>query len=310
MKDKIIKVSLIIITTLILNIYFIDINNLSKKQSSSEIYITTPTTTSDIKTTFDDKTTSTKQTTNKTINNELEEYIKSVVACEMPALYNEEALKAQAIASRTYTLYENSNSKSTLKKDGQCSLTTDQMKDKWGDKINEYYKLISDAVDNTNNLVMKKNNQLFKSYYFSTSNGYTESSLAVFGEGDLVSVESSWDKTSKTFEVTENYTKDELIQKLGSFDNITITKRSKTNHVEEVMLDNKIMTGIKIRQLLNLRSTDFTINIIDNTYSITTYGYGHGVGMSQYGANELAKQGKNYSEILKYYYGNIEITTS
>ncbi len=252
--------------------------------------------------------TSNKTTITTKVNQEMETYIKSVVACEMPALYNEEALKAQAIASRTFAYYQKSIGNGTISKEDQCYLTEKEMQDKWGVDKDKYYKIISNAVDSTNNLVMKKNNRLFKSYYFSTSNGYTESSQAVFKEGDLVAVESIWDKTSTGYEVTTNFTKDEIISKLGIFDNIVILKRNNTNHVEQVLIDNKSITGVEFRQLLGLRSTDFDIDIIDGIYQITTRGYGHGVGMSQYGANQMAKQGKTYQEILKYYYGNIEIT--
>ena len=88
--------------------------------------------------------------------------------------------------------------------------------------------------------------------------------------------------------------------------NIGEIKRNNTNHVELVKVDNKEYTGIEFRKKLNLRSTDFEITINNDEYIFTTYGYGHGVGMSQYGASYLAKQGYNYEEILKYYYGNIE----
>lgn len=198
----------------------------------------------------------------------------------------------------------------TISKESQCYLTESEMNSKWGENKDKYYKLIAAAVDETSNLIMKKNNQMFKSYYFSTSNGYTENSITVFGDGDLKTVESIWDKTSKTYEVTTNFTKSELVSILGSFNDIEILKRNNTNRVEEVKIDNKIISGIEFRRLLGLRSADFTITKENDNYSITTYGYGHGVGMSQYGANELAKQGKTYKEILKYYYGNIEITFS
>lgn len=238
---------------------------------------------------------------------ELEEYIIKVVACEMPALYEVEALKAQAIASRTYALYQRDVNNVSLTKQDQCFNTEEEMKDKWQADYSLYYKKIKDAVMDTASLVMKIDNQLFKSFYFSTSNGYTEDSITVFKEGNIKSVSSLWDKENKNYEVKTNFTKDKLVNILGDFNKIEISKRSSTNHVEEVLVDKKSYSGIEFRKLLGLRSTDFIISIVDNVYEITTYGYGHGVGMSQFGANMLAKEEKTASEILKYYYGDIEI---
>lgn len=329
MKEKLIKSLLVSLTLVILISYFISLDKTSRKENQNEVVtITTTSTSSDIKNIEDITSTMvTKSTSSVTTNNittppttktittknstqELENYIKSVVACEMPALYNKEALKAQAIAARTYALYQKSIGSGTISKEDQCYLSEQEMKSKWASNKDKYYKLISDAVDETQNKVMKKDGRLFKSYYFSTSNGYTENSVTVFGDGDLVSVESIWDKTSTGYEVTTNFSKDDIIGKIGIFDNIIILKRNNTNHVEQVSIDSKVVSGVEFRKLLGLRSTDFDINIIDGTYAITTHGYGHGVGMSQYGANQLAKQGKSFNEILKYYYGNIEITTS
>lgn len=321
MKEKIVKLSIISLTLITLMAYFVNLNIISKKEDSKEpIKVTTNSTSSDVKdiddissgivTTYPSSTIPTTSANIKNSNQELENYIKSVVACEMPALYDKEALKAQAIAARTYALYQKSIGHGIISKEDQCYLSESEMKSKWENNKDKYYKLISDAVDATQDLVMKKNGRLFKSYYFSTSNGYTENSINVFGDGDLVSVESIWDKTSTGYETTTNFTKDDIVSKIGIFDNIVILKRNNTNHVEQVMIDSKVVSGIEFRKLLGLRSTDFDISIIDGTYAITTHGYGHGVGMSQYGANQLAKQGKSHQEILKYYYGDIEITTS
>lgn len=238
---------------------------------------------------------------------ELENYLVSVVSCEMPALYEQEALKAQAIASRTYALYQRDVNNVSLTKQDQCFYNEEEMKEKWGSDYEKYHSLIAAAVSDTESLVMTKNDSLFKSFYFSTSNGYTEDSMTVFKEGSLTSVSSEWDKENKNFEVKSYFEKNNLVSLLGEFNEIEVIKRSDTNHVEEVRIDDKVVTGIDFRKLLNLRSTDFIINEINGTYEITTYGYGHGVGMSQFGANMLAKDNKSYEEILKYYYGEIDL---
>ncbi len=242
-----------------------------------------------------------------TTDEELEKYLVSVVACEMPALYEIEALKAQAIASRTYALYQRDEKGVNLTNQDQCISTEEELKNKWNNNFANYKNRIEMAVNSTKGIVMKKDDKLFKSFYFSTSNGYTEDSVTVFKEGNITSVSSPWDKENKKYEVTNYFEKKDLINVLGSFSVIKITKRNSTNHVEEVTVDDRKYSGIEFRKLLNLRSTDFEINNINDTYEIKTRGYGHGVGMSQFGANMLAKQSKNYMEILKYYYGDIEL---
>ena len=238
----------------------------------------------------------------------IEEYLIGVVACEMPASFHEEALKAQAISARTYLYNElRKDSNKQLTDDDQCFNTVEEMKSKWNDEYEKYYKKISDAVKNTKDLVMNKDGSLFKSYYFSTSNGYTESSLTVFNEELLDSVESVWDKSANNYEVNTTFNKSDLENILGSFSKIEIISRNNTNHVEEIKVDDKTYTGIEFRKQLKLRSTDFTIKQDNEEFIITTKGYGHGVGMSQYGANYLANNNHTYQEILEYYYQNIEI---
>ena len=158
---------------------------------------------------------------------------------------------------------------------------------------------------------MTKDNKVFKSYYFAMSNGYTEDSITVFGDTTTKSVSSPWDnETLNKFIVSTEFTEEELKTKLNiteSIKNITITKTDKNNRVNEIKVNNIIYTGIEFRKKLNLRSTDFKVEQNDNKYIITTRGYGHGVGMSQYGANGMAKENYTYKEILEYYYQNIKI---
>ena len=242
----------------------------------------------------------------------LEEYIIGVVAGEMPASFHEEALKSQAVASRTYAMYKIENSKNLeTTTDDQVYITIDEMKTKWENDFDKYYKKITKAVKDTEGIVMKQNNKLFKSFYFAMSNGYTEDSLTVFGESNLESVSSPWDnETLNKFIVDTTFTKESLENLLNIKDikTLEIISRDKTNRVSKIKVNNKEFTGIEFRKLLTLRSTDFTITKDNDNYIITTKGYGHGVGMSQYGANGMAKENHTYEEILKYYYKDIEIT--
>ena len=249
-------------------------------------------------------------------NLELEEYIIGVVAGEMPASFEIEALKAQAIAARSYAMNKINTSNETydLVTDvtNQVYITTDEMKNKWQSEYDYYYEKIKNAVLETQGLVMKYNNEIISAYYFAMSNGSTEDVSLVFGESKdyLQSVDSSWDENVKNFTVETNIKKEEFCKKLDiSCDDIIIKdiKRSETNRVNEITINNKKFKGTEVRSLLNLRSTDFDIEI-NESIKITTKGYGHGDGMSQYGANEMAKNGSTYEEILKHYYNNIEIS--
>lgn len=250
------------------------------------------------------------QEVTKQVDETLENYIVGVVACEMPASYNEEALKAQAVAARSFAYYkmkkENFNEENLVTSTDQCYINDDAMKEKWGNTYDKYKTIITNVVKNTEGIIIKKNNDLFKTYYFSTSNGYTENGMTVFKSNDITSVSSPWDTGTSGYKRDTTFTKKELVEKLGDFTTIDILSRNKTNHVEKVHVGSKTYTGIEFRKLLGLRSTDFSVSIDGDNITITTFGYGHGVGMSQSGANELAKMSKDYKYILSYYYNTDE----
>ena len=252
---------------------------------------------------------------NEETNLDLEEYVVGVVAGEMPASFEIEALKAQAIAARSYALskIETSTESYDLVTDitNQVYITTEDMQEKWGEDYDFYYDKIKNAVAATKNLVMEYEGDVISAYYFAMSNGATEDVSLVFGEARdyLKSVDSSWDESVKNFSVTTTFTKEEFCSKLSiDCSNITIgaIDRSSTNRVNTIVINDKEFKGTTLRTLLGLRSTDFTIDIADDI-KITTKGYGHGVGMSQYGANEMAKNGASYEEILNHYYKDIDI---
>ena len=248
-------------------------------------------------------------------NIDLEDYVLGVVACEMPASFDIEALKAMAVAARTFALYKvttNSNYKlSTTTKD-QCYISVDKMKDRWNGSFDKNYNKIKSAVKSTDNQHMTYNDKVIIAFYFSISNGFTENCENVFSQklDYLKSVDSSWDKEYSYKEKTIKISVNEFLNKLGinssKIDNIKID-RSDTNRIKTITINNKTFKGTKVRSLLGLRSTDFDIEINNDEVSITTRGYGHGVGLSQYGANAMAKKGYKYDEILKYYYTGIDI---
>ena len=246
---------------------------------------------------------------------DIEEYLIGVVAGEMPASFNFEALKAQAIASRTFAYYK------ILTSDKDYDLTNDttsqvfinekQMHEKWKEDYSYYLERIQKSIKETKNMVLTYDNQVISSYYFSMSNGYTENSELVFNESKpyLKSVSSKEDISNNNYMVSQSISRDMFCQNLEIFcEKITINdvKRTESNRVDTIIINDKLFTGTDIRRKLNLRSTDFDIDIKEDI-TITTRGYGHGVGMSQYGANEMANEGYNYKDILYHYYQNTKI---
>lgn len=239
----------------------------------------------------------------------IQDYIIGVVAAEMPASFHEEALKAQSIASRTYLINTMSTTPIDTTTNNQVYIDKQTMKEKWGTDFETYYNKISKCVKDTKREIITYNNQPIKAFYHSMSNGYTDSSINVFNEQyDYLNITKSYEEnTTRTITLSKQY----FCTKLNiDCSNITITNidKDKSNRIKTITINNKLYNGTTVRNLLSLRSTDFTINISDDLVEITTNGYGHGVGMSQYGANHMANDNKTYKEILLHYYQNTEIT--
>lgn len=242
----------------------------------------------------------------------LETYLIGVVGAEMPASFNIEALKAQAIASRTFALYNATSNIINPTTSDQAYNTNEELASKWGTDFDEYYAKIVSAVNSTNNLVIKYNGNLIKSYYYSMSNGYTEDSQTVFNESYpyLNVVSSSFDSSANNYLFQKTFSRSEFCELLSiTCDDIEISDeiRDTSNRVLSLKINNSSFSGLEVRKLLSIRSTDFSIIPETNNVIVETKGYGHGVGMSQYGANYLANNGSNYEDVIKYYYQNVEI---
>ena len=250
----------------------------------------------------------------------LEEYIVGVLAGEMPIDFEIEALKAQAVASRSYALkrIEYNKDKEYDVVDSimnQVYLDTDYLKEAWGSKYVKNINKLRNVVNSTIDEYLIYDNKIVDALFFSTSNGYTEDSNNVFNFDCtyLKSVESPWDKevssaylTTKSMNIIDFYQKLNIPYQKNL--EIIIEKRSNTNRILLLKINNYEFKGTEVYNLLSLRSTDFTFELNNDNVVITTKGYGHGVGMSQYGALGMAKEGYNYQEILKHYYQNTEIT--
>lgn len=256
---------------------------------------------------------------NSIIELDLEEYLVGVVSSEMPVSFEKEALKAQAVASRTYALkqMENNKEKSYDVTDdimSQVYSTNDELKEKWGNNYNDNYNKIKKIVEETKGEYISYDNDYIYAFFFSTSNGKTEDNKNVFGQDlpYLKSVDSSFDEEeSPSFFYDYVFSKDDFYNRLGleysdqlSIDNIIKTESGRIYNLD---INNNSFKGRDFQKKLSLRSNDFTINEDNNNIYIKTKGFGHGVGLSQYGANSLAKRDKSYIDILKYYYINTEI---
>ena len=249
------------------------------------------------------------------INLNMTDYLIGVVSSEMPASFNLEALKAQSVLARTYALKaKQTGKKLTDTVSTQSYIDMDQMKNKWENSFNTYYNKIKNAVENTNGEYLSYNGNYIEALYHSTNNGKTESSLDVFGNyyPYLISVSSEYDKNASSYLRTISMPLDTISNKLGlSLNNdsvISILSYTDGGNIKEININGNNFSGKKVRELLGLRSADFDISISDNNANITTRGYGHGVGMSQYGANGMANAGYSYKDILSHYYPGTTLT--
>ena len=262
-----------------------------------------------------------------------EDYVLGVVASEMPAAFHEEALKAQSIAARTYALSRLSKFKNGHPDHKGASLCTDVHCQAWMSKeellsvhgqkwFDDYWEKISGVVKSTEGKVITYGGNLVgEPLFHSTSGGKTEDCEAVFASSHpyLKSVESPLEESSPKFKESTNMSLDEFISKLKSKfpkadlnkanikNKVRIAESSPSGRINKVLVDKETISGPLFRQLFSLNSTNFKINLIDNEIEIETLGYGHGVGMSQWGANMMAKTDKDYKEILKHYYTGVEI---
>ena len=246
----------------------------------------------------------------------LEQYLIGVLSGEMPVSYELEALKAQAVAARTYTLKKMETNKNNQydivdNTNDQMYLDDNYLKNAWRENYDDYIKKIKKALNETSGEYLTYDGQIIKAFFFSTSSGKTENCKDVFGENlpYLVSVSSTWDENSPSYLDKKTFSKKEFYEKLNLpyEENLNIDiKRNDTNSINTIKINNNELKGTEFRYELDLRSTNIDIKETDNKIEITSKGFGHGVGLSQFGAQQLALKGYKYDEILKYYYQGTE----
>ena len=261
----------------------------------------------------------------------LDEYIYGTVSAEMPANFELEALKAQAVVSRTYTLYQIINGNkdhngTEVCDDSNCCQAWISKEDrlaKWDeDERDSNWEKIVKAANETAGMIITYDNEPINAFFHSNSGGTTEVVSNVWGGKDLPylqSVETSGETDYSQYNSEVKLTKDELINKLkekyqdieinwDDADCIKIIQYTDSGRVKTIKFGNKEIAGTEARTLLGLKSTNFSFKIDGDNVIFSVVGYGHGVGMSQTGADSMAKSGSNYEEIIKHFYTGVEVT--
>ncbi len=259
----------------------------------------------------------------------LDEYLCNVVSAEMPANYEIEALKAQAIVARTYTIYKILNKKhdtADICDDSTCCQAWISKNDRlarWEESQREsnWQKIVS-AVNDTKGKIITYDDKPIDAFFHSNSGGVTEVPVNVWGGTGypyLQSVETSGEDTYTQYSSEVVFTQEQLINKLkekysdisidfSNNDDIKIMEYTESTRVKTVKFGNYEISGVEARSLLGLRSTNFEISIDDDNIKFSVKGYGHGVGMSQTGADSMAKQGSSAEDIIKHFYTGVEVS--
>ncbi|PJI09161.1 MULTISPECIES: stage II sporulation protein D [Clostridium] len=263
----------------------------------------------------------------------LEEYIKGVVSSEMPVEFNIEALKAQAVAARTFAVchmeefggrkYKNANGADVVNT-VQCQVYTrkeERLKTWPKDKAQEYWNKISNAVDSTEGEVITyKDKIITEPYYFSISSGKTENIKDVMDEDKpyLKSVSSPGEEAAPKYKTSLKMSYSEFVNRVNSSSNrhintfqarfnTDVVERNDTGSVRKIKVGNSIISGSEFRSITGINSTNFTIKRNISNIEFDCTGYGHGIGMSQWGAKAMADKGSNYIDIIKHYYTGVDV---
>lgn len=260
----------------------------------------------------------------------IDTYLLGVVSAEMPASFENEALKAQAVVARTYTIYtiEHNNNKHEgadicdSSKCCQAWISKEDRMNRWDvDKRNEYWSKIENAVNGTAGKIITYNGEAIDAFFHSNSGGRTEVPVNVWGGTNypyLQTVETAGEDAYSQYSSEVLISKADFEKKIKSKhenfqinyndeDAIKILEYTEANRVKTVKVGNLKLSGVEIRSILGLRSAQFEIEVEDDKIKFEVKGYGHGVGMSQTGADSMAKSGANYEEIIKHFYSNVQI---
>lgn len=264
--------------------------------------------------------------TGKKENMEFEKYILGVVMAEMPATFDSEALKAQSVAARTYALAKMKSESGIMAHRGadvcddfahcQAYITEKKAKSNWNKNASEYLKKCKNAVDDTEGEIMIYDGEPIKAVFHSSSSGKTENARDVWGGSVdyLVSVESPGERECPSHESEVSVGIEDFKEKVKKEYKADFSKEiigeaeyNDSGSVKSLSVGTVRIKGTEIRKMFDLRSTSFKAEVVGDKVIFRVVGNGHGVGMSQYGANYLAKSGYDYKQILKRYYSGVEI---
>ena len=271
-------------------------------------------------------------TSGQVLTLDMQEYVIGAVLAEMPAAYDIEALKAQAVAARTYAYRQREKQRispdaelmgADISNDSskyQAYFTPARAKDFYGESYGAYSEKVREAADLTDRMILFYEDEPIVAAFHSMSSGRTESAETVWGSPVeyLIPVDSSGDKDAPTYIEEKTFSESELKGLLESSvsgadlsgeieDKIVISERSSSGMVTKMSVGGAEISGGEFRSILLLRSANFSIAFENGNCTITTKGYGHGVGMSQYGANVMAEEGSDFKEILEHYYPGTEM---
>ncbi len=244
----------------------------------------------------------------------LEDYVFGIVGGEMPGVFNIEAMKAQAVIARTYAMRQIKKRKE-LKDYNETQIFRDHhyLKLLWADKYDSYKEKVKLAINSTKGQVLKYDGELIDAYYHLTNNGKTENSKNVLklSYPYLISVSSVWDLSSPNYlnkrRVSNEYLSKLLNMKIDSSTKVEILSRTEGSRVKYIKFNDKVFDGFILGSKLGLPSNDYSVEVHDDDTLFTVRGFGHGLGLSKYGANGMAKQGYNYKQILEHYLPNTYI---
>jgi len=235
----------------------------------------------------------------------LEEYTARCMASEMPVSFHKEALKAQAVAIRSYTL-----SKNPSEEHKGAEVCTDFNHCAAYLQEGEPSYVYLEAAKETENQILMFEGEIANTVFHAMSCGKTENSEDVWGGAVpyLKSVDCKCDTTLENFKSYAFFTHGQAAELLGvpKMSEWEITKTD-AGGVKTVKISDKVFTGAEIRKIFSLKSSAFDVKMTDEGVEFTVYGYGHGVGMSQYGADAFARDGMSYKEILSHFYKGTEL---
>ncbi len=261
---------------------------------------------------------------------DVNDYLWGVLAAEMPASFEEEALKAQAVAARTYAMDKSARTNSNHPDADVCCdhtccqayISKEDAMANWGDSASYYADKITTAINETGNEVLLYEGNLITAVFHSSSAGATEDAVAVWGNAVpyLVSVESPEGETVPNYNSEVTFSAEEFASKIKAYYPeanlegsattwIGASQLAASGSVSEILVGGVSIRGTSMRSILGLRSTTFTVTTYEDQLIFSVTGYGHGVGMSQYGANTMAAEGSNYEEILTWYYTGVTVET-